>query len=237
MKKKDFILIAVVVVVVLPFFIFPEFIHAYNRINASFPYLASFVKFALLAPFGECLGLRLRAGVYNKPGFGILPRALVWGFLGITIKVAFVIFGEGSPLVLKTLGVHFPTENPADVLRQPGLSWIKFFAALSVGTLLNLLFAPVFMTFHRLTDMHIMHTGGSLLKFLTPIPVVRYIEEGDWITFWNFVIKKTIPIFWIPAQTLNFMLPEGYRILVAALYSIILGVLLSLASLMAMKRH
>ena len=237
MKKVDFLIIAIIVVVFLPFFLFPEALHAYTRINEAFPYGASFVKFAVLATFGECLGLRLRSGVYNKPGFGILPRALVWGFLGMSIKIAFVIFGEGSPLVLKTLGIPFPTENPADVLRQPGLSWINFFAALSVGTLLNLFFAPVFMTFHRLTDMHIMNTGGSLRKFLTPIPVARYLEEGDWITFWNFVIKKTIPIFWIPAQTLNFMLPEGYRILVAALYSIILGVLLSVASLMTMKRH
>jgi uncharacterized integral membrane protein len=32
------------------------------------------------------------------------------------------------------------------------------------------------------------------------------------------------------------MLPEGYRILVAAVYGVILGVLLSLASMMQMKR-
>jgi hypothetical protein len=66
--------------------------------------------------------------------------------------------------------------------------------------------------------------------------VGQYIHDGDWLPFWNFVIKKTIPFFWIPAQTLNFMLPEGYRILVAAFYSVILGILLSLASMMQMKR-
>ncbi|MEI6297335.1 MAG: hypothetical protein WCO84_06905, partial [bacterium] len=102
---------------------------------------------------------------------------------------------------------------------------------------LNLFFAPVFMAFHRITDMHIMNTAGTLRGFFTPIPVSEYVKDGDWLTFWNFVVKWTIPVFWIPAQTLNFMLPEGYRILMAALYSVILGVLLSLASMMQMKRY
>jgi hypothetical protein len=236
MKRQDFIVAAVIILVLLPFFIFPDVFHTYESFNAKHAYLASFIKFAILATFGECLGLRLRSGVYNKPGFGIWPRALVWGFLGIVIKLAFVVFGEGSPLVLKTLGMHFPTTNPSDILREPGFSLLKLLAAFSVGAFLNLLFAPVFMAFHRITDMHIMNTGGSLRKFLTPIPVSRYIAESDWVTFWKFVLMKTIPLFWIPAQTLNFLLPEGYRILVAAFYSIILGVLLSLASMMAMKR-
>lgn len=236
MKKQDVHVALTVVIVFLPFFIFPSVLETYKSINAHHAYVASFIKFALLATFGESLGLRLRSGVYNKPGFGLLPRALVWGFLGIAIKFAFVIFGEGSPMVLKTLGIQFPSANPADILREPGFGWLKLLAAFSVGTLLNLFFAPVFMLFHRITDMHIMNTGGKLLNFLTPIPVKRYIEEGDWTTFWDFVIKKTIPLFWIPAQSLNFMLPEEYRILVAALYSVILGVLLSVASLMSARR-
>ncbi|MEI6172571.1 MAG: hypothetical protein WCR01_02395 [Bacteroidota bacterium] len=236
MKKSDIAVLGVIVLCLLPFFIFPDVLKAYGELNAAHSYLLSFIKFAILATLGECLGLRIRTGSYNKKGFGILPRALVWGFLGITIKVAFVIFGEGAPVVLKTLGVSFPTANPADILRQPGFSGIKLLAAFAVGTSLNLLFAPVFMAFHKITDMHILNTSGTLKGFFTPIPVGRYIQDGDWLTFWNFVIKRTIPIFWIPAQTLNFMLPEGYRILVAAVYSVILGILLSMASMMQMKR-
>ncbi|MEI6434901.1 MAG: hypothetical protein WCP32_08665 [Bacteroidota bacterium] len=236
MKKSDIIVVLAIIIIFLPFFLFPSVLKAYHFINATFPYCVSFIKFAILATFGECLGLRIRAGVYNKPGFGLLPRALVWGFLGVVIKIAFVIFGEGSPVVLKTMGIGFPEGNPADILRLPGFSWLKLLSAFSVGTLMNLLFAPVFMAFHRITDMHILNTGGTLKGFLTPIPVGRYIHEGDWVTFWSFVLKKTIPLFWIPAQTLNFMLPEGYRILVAAVYSVILGILLSLASMMQMKR-
>jgi len=236
MKRSDLFLVIVILLVLMPFFIFPQVYEAYHQINATFPYLMSFAKFAILATLGESFGLRLRAGVYNRQGFGLLPRALVWGFLGVAIKIAFVIFGEGAPMMLKTFGIHFPDPNPANILRQTGFSWLKLLTAFSVSTTMNLFFAPVFMTFHRITDMHIMNTGGTMRAFFTRIPVSGYISETDWPAFWNFVLKKTIPLFWIPAQTINFMLPEGSRILVAALYSIILGIFLSLASLMQMRR-
>ncbi len=236
MKKADVTVLIVVILVFLPFFLFPAVLREYRFLNGEFPYLASYIKFAILATFGESLGLRIRTGKYWQPGFGLIPRAIVWGFLGITIKMAFVIFGEGGPLLLKSLGVQFPVSDPSDILRQPGFGWLKLSAAFAVGTTLNLFFAPVFMAAHRITDMHIQDTGGHLQKFFTPIRVAKYFREMDWYNYWNFVVKKTIPIFWIPAQTLNFMLPEEYRILVAALYSIILGVLLSVASLMAEKR-
>ncbi|MCK7530556.1 MAG: hypothetical protein MZV63_05680 [Marinilabiliales bacterium] len=31
---------------------------------------------------GEMLGSRIRTGIYLPTGFGLIPRALVWGFLG-----------------------------------------------------------------------------------------------------------------------------------------------------------
>jgi len=235
-KKSDLVLLAGVVVVLAPFFLFPGVFRAYQLINGHFPYLASFVKFAILATLGESLGLRIRTGHYNHRGFGLIPRALVWGVLGISIKMAFVIFGEGAPMVMRTLGFSFPTDNPADILRTTSFSWLKLGAAFSVGLTLNLFFAPVFMLFHRITDMHIQQTGGSLHKFFTPIRVQYQLTHLDWSSMWNFVLKKTIPFFWIPAQTLNFLLPEEWPILVAALYSIVLGVFLSLASLMEIKR-
>jgi len=236
MKKTDFIALGAAILVLLPFFIFPPVLKTYHHLNADYGYTMSFIKFAILATFGECLGLRIRTGMYTKKGFGLFPRAIVWGFLGVTIKMAFVIFAEGVPVMLRTFGVIFPIDNPADILRQSGFSWIKLFAAFATGAILNFFFAPVFMTFHRITDMHIAATGGTLRNFFTPIRYAKYFQDIDWYSMWNFVFKKTIIFFWIPAQTLNFMLPEGYRILVAAFYSIILGVIMSLASLMSKKR-
>ena len=138
--------------------------------------------------------------------------------------------------MLKTIGFHFPTANPSDILRDPAFSWLKLLSAFTASVTLNLFFAPVFMLSHRITDMHINETGGTLRGFFTPIRFKHQLKHLDWSTMWGFVFVITIPFWWIPAQTLNFMLPEEWRILVAAFYSIILGVILSVASLMAERR-
>jgi hypothetical protein len=231
MKRDDILTFLVVILILFPFFIFKPVLDFYHLFNKEHAYLASFIKFAILATFGESIGLRIRTGKYIQPGFGFLPRAIVWGFLGVSIKMAFVIFGEGAPFMLKTLGVSFPSENPADILRQNGYSWLKLLSAFSVSATLNLFFAPVFMTFHKITDMHIVDNKGTLKGFFTPIKFRKQFTELDWATMWDFIFKKTIPLFWIPAQTINFMLPEEYRVLFAAFLSIILGVLLSVAGL------
>jgi hypothetical protein len=236
MKRSDFLAILLVILVLLPFFLFTSVLDSYQQINKEHAYLASFIKFAVLATFGESIGLRIRTGKYIQQGFGFLPRAIVWGFLGISIKMAFVIFGEGAPYMLKTMGMIFPGEVPADILRQGNFSWLKLLSAFAVSTTLNLFFAPVFMTFHKLTDMHIIANNGTLKGFFTPIRFRKYFMELDWSTQWNFVFRKTIPLFWIPAQTLNFMLPEEFRILFAAFLSIVLGILLSVANLTPAKK-
>jgi hypothetical protein len=236
MKRNDFLTFLVVILILLPFFIFKPVLELYQLFNKEHAYLASFIKFAILATFGESIGLRIRTGHYSQAGFGFVPRAIVWGFLGVSIKMAFVIFGEGAPFMLKTMGVIFPVDQPGDILRQNGHFWLKLLSAFSVSTTLNLFFAPVFMTFHKITDLHILQSGGTMKGFFTPIRFRKQFMELDWSTMWNFVFKKTIPLFWIPAQTLNFMLPEEFRILFAAFLSIVLGVLLSVATLYAHKK-
>ena len=235
MKRSDVIVILACLAILSPFFIVPAVFQSYQQLNAAHAYLLSFIKFALLATFGECLGLRIKTGSYNLPGFGILPRALVWGVLGIAIKGAFVVFGEGVPVMMQSLGFSFPTANPAAVLREPAFSGIKLLAAFGVSAVMNIIFAPVFMAFHRITDTHILKTGGTLKGFFSTFRMGEYIRQIDWFSFWDFVVKRTIPWFWIPAQTFNFMLPEGYRVLVAAVYGVILGVFLSVASLLQQK--
>ena len=200
--------------------------------------MLSFIKFFVLASIGEVLGHRIRSGNYLLKGFGLLPRALVWGFLGVSIKMAFVIFGVGAPYMLQTMGLSFPTSNPADILENNFLtdgSWLQLLSAFTVSVTLNVFFAPVFMTVHKITDTHITQNKGKLLKCLKSIPIRKIIVEMNWDVQWNFVIKKTIPIFWIPAQTVNFLLPGEYRVLVAAIYSIILGVILAIAAQMGRK--
>lgn len=238
MKKADLILGVFILLIFLPFIIFPSLFGLYRDLNGEHPYILSFIKFFILASTGEILGHRIKTGGYFLKGFGLLPRAIVWGFLGISIKMAFVIFGSGAPHMLQSFGLNFPTNNPADILDNNFLgegSWLHLLTAFTVSTTLNVFFAPIFMTVHKITDTHIIQNQGKLSKCFKLIPIRKIIVEMDWDVQWNFVIKKTIPLFWIPAQTINFLLPGEYRVLVAAVYSIILGVILAIAAQMGRK--
>jgi len=53
------------------------------------------------------------------------------------------------------------------------------------------------------------------------------VSRIDWKEFVSFIILKTIPFFWIPAHTITFLLPAEYRVLVASLLSVALGVILA----------
>jgi hypothetical protein len=52
----------------------------------------------------------------------------------------------------------------------------------------------------------------------------------NWDRQWNFIFKKTIPLFWYPAHTITFMLPGEYRVLFAALLGVALGVILAIGA-------
>lgn len=94
MKKQDFLFIILVVVVFLPFFLSDAVYDWYKSFNAEHGMVMSFLKFAILSSLGEVLGLRISAGVYNPKGFGIIPRMVVWGILGMGINAAMIIFSK-----------------------------------------------------------------------------------------------------------------------------------------------
>ncbi len=225
--RQDLVFAIGVVAFFLPFFIFRGLFEAYYHFNLEHGLLMSFIKFSILATLGEVIGLRIKTGTYHKKGFGILPRALVWGFLGMTIYMAFAIFASGTPVLLEKMGF----EDAGRIINSE-LSWKKVLVSFSIATALNLFYAPVMMTFHKITDIHILETGGTLRGFLKPIAFARIFREINWDVQWNFVFKRTIPLFWIPAQTITFLLPEEYRVLFAAFLGIVLGVLLAVAALM-----
>ena len=234
MKKQDLVFVLCVVLFFMPFFIFDPVYQFYKTFNHDHPFIISFIKFAVLSTLGEVIGLRIRKGRYHEPGFGILPRAIVWGFLGVGIKVAFIIFASGAPNVLAKAGVIFPVSPPAQILNQDfftTFSWLQLLTAFIVSVTMNTFFAPVFMTFHKITATHILQNGGTLGGFFRPISFREIFRTLNWEVQWNFVYKRTIPLFWYPAHTITFLLPPEYRILFAALLGIVLGVFLSVASL------
>lgn len=225
MKKQDIIFIACVILAFLPFFIFPSLEEAYHQFNLAHGMAMSFLKFAVLSTIGEMIGLRISKGVYNKKGFGILPRALVWGILGMGINMAIIVFSKGVPAFIYYMGAQ-----DAFTIMDGTLSFKKILMAFCISVTMNTIFAPVFMTMHKVTDTHILATGGTLKGFFTPIPIGKILKNLNWETQWNFVFKKTIPLFWYPAHTITFLLPGNARVLFAALLGVILGILLAIAA-------
>ena len=237
MKKSD-ILMAILIIGLILIFIPFSFLKTFQNeflLNPDYWAITSFFKFGILATLGEMIGLRIKTGKYNQSGFGIIPRALVWGLLGIGIMMAFVIFAVGTPFLLE----NFFHVNNAIVSMESkdifsaisdGIGTSRLITAFAISTFMNLIFAPIFMTLHKITDIHITQTGGTLKGFFTPIPFYNIFPSINWHVQWDFVFKRSIPFFWIPAHTITFLMPEEYRIVFAALLGIVLGIILTIAA-------
>jgi len=132
----------------------------------------------------------------------------------------FDIFAAGTTAVIgKGLLPAFSEVFPAELSR-----------AFWTSTLMNLIFAPVFMAFHRVTDGYI-DAGGGRLADIAEVKLESVVSRIDWAGFVSFVFLRTIPLFWIPAHTVTFLLPAEYRVLVAAYLSIALDGILAFARL------
>ncbi len=225
MKKTDFIVIAIIVICLLPFFLFDGVYDTYCAANQRFPLCMAFLKFGILATFGEMLGNRVRTGEYNYKGFGVAPKFVVWGFIGMWIALGMNIFRFGTPAFLE----RYAAFNGISAAMAGPMSWMKLFGAFCISTAMNG-FAPVFFTVHKIFDMHIAENGGKFSSLLKPVAVKRHLSEMDWNVQWGFVIMKTIPRFWIPAHTLTFCLPQDLQVLFAAFCGVILGVFLSIGA-------
>lgn len=224
MKRSDLYFAIVMLAIFLPFFISPELYAWYKDFNACHPLIMAFLKFGILATLGEMLGCRISTGKYTTPTFGVMPRMVVWGILGMAISMAMTVFAAGIPAFISSMG----GANLVADFAAEGLSWGKFVVALSISVMMNTFFAPVFMTFHKITDAHIAECGGSLKALITPIPMRRLICNLNWDVQWGFIFKKTIPLFWYPAHTITFMLPGELRVLFAALLGVALGLILAI---------
>lgn len=192
--------------------VFPHSRSIFLQLTVEVPYAMGFVKFSVLASMGELLTIRLMKGSWSMPR-GMVYKVVIWGLVGMSIVLMFGLFSSGV----------------AGAIRDgllPAASGFggRLMAAFYTGALLNLTFAPVFMAIHRISDLYIeMKMDGQKPTILSATRSV------DWPGFMSFVVGKTIPFFWIPVQTINFMLPQAYRVIVAAYLSIVLGLILAYA--------
>lgn len=225
-KRADLWVATAIILVVLGLVCVPPLGRGYENFNRAHGLIMAFFKFAVLATLGECLALRIRVGHYWQPGFGLIARAVVWGGLGITIKMAFVVFASGVPQLLEYMGVN----EASNALGASALTPRRVLVAFAVSVVMNLVYAPLMMTLHKVSDLHIAACGGRAKALITPVRVGDILAEKlDWRRHWSFVLLRTIPLFWIPAHTVSFLLPPDYQVLYAALLGVALGLILALA--------
>lgn len=213
MKIKDFIWIFVLICISL-FVFLPQTNPIFVELTTSYPYIMGFLKTMILASMGEILVKRIRTGYYFKdPGFYL--KAFVWGLLGMAFVFVFPLFDGGIKAVF----------NNRMFFDSDFLNTLMY--AFLISFSMNVIFAPTFMMLHRFTDTYIDLAEGSLKK-LVHVPFDDVVHQINYKFFFSFVIFKTIPLFWIPAHTITFMLPPVYRVLMASYLSIALGIMLSI---------
>lgn len=181
------------------------------------PYFMGFIKVAILATMGELMALRIVSSEWRMPT-GLPYRTFVWGLLGMTFVIVFDIFAAG---VASAMSKALLPSTSDKVINQ------VIFAFLT-SALMNIIFGPTFMLFHRVTDTFIDMGEGSMPKIMK-IKLGEVIGKIDFNGFIGFVVLKTIPIFWIPAHTITFMLAPEYRVLMASFLSIAMGGILAFA--------
>jgi len=217
LKKTD-VLWILVILAISSLFVIPTTRLVFTTLTLAYPYALGFIKTAVLASMGELMAVRIRTGSYAS-GQGKVMKFLVWGCLGMLFVLTFKIFSAGVE------GAQIAGLLP-DIISDSFGS--RLLTAFLISTSMNLLFAPTFMIFHRITDGYIDLSAGNLKK-MGSVPFTAVIDRIDWRHFFGFVVLRTIPLFWIPAHTITFLLPEEYRVLMAAYLSIAPGIILSLA--------
>ncbi|MDT8336925.1 MAG: hypothetical protein RQ856_03745 [Candidatus Izemoplasmatales bacterium] len=219
MKKIDFVFI-LFLIIIITLLIVPITRIFIGEASGNFPYLLGFIKTAILATYGEMIASRIATKNYFYKK-GLIYRFTIWGFLGMAFVLVFKIFDQGVRASM-TSGLLI-SPNSYNLLTN-------IYIAFTVSFFMNLIFAPTFMILHRFTDTFIDLGGGKINKIFK-VKGKDVIDKIDWQGFFGFVVLKTIPLFWIPAHTITFLLPENYRILSAGFLSIALGLILTLSKM------
>lgn len=179
-------------------------LQTYIELSIAHPLLAAGLQFALLGTLGEGLSRALRARRWTWP-FGLaktLAKLFGWGLLGIYIKFMFT---------LATAGVEAMVSHgflPAAAGSREGLALVL--NAFTLSVVLNVFCGPSMILLHRLMD-------NAMDRGLDRRPAG-----------WEGLASSlaTLLWLWVPLHTITFCLPRDVRIGVAALLSLVLGVVL-----------
>ena len=196
--------------------IIPQTREVFESLSASHPYVMGFVKFALLATSGELIAIKMASGKFAKPAY-LIARIVIWGLIGIWITYMMKIFFLGAGAMMEA-GLL-----PGGELSDDSLGY-KLIRAFATAATMNLTFGPTFMAVHKCSDTYLALRAQNGRG----VRLSEVIDAVDWKRFVSFTLFKTVPIFWIPAHTLTFLLPSEYQVMLAALLSVALGIILNI---------
>ena len=213
---KKILIIGYVVLALCSFaaiLIIPASREVFKTLSSTHPYIMGFIKFAILATAGELLAIRLAKKQWALPSY-VWARFLIWGVIGIWITYMMKIFGAGVDALMGA-GL-LPTAQNA--------LFNSFIKAFFISATMNLSFGPTFMALHKCSDTYLDIRATGKRK----ISIANVIHKVDWEKFATFTLLRTVPLFWIPAHTVTFMLPAEYQVAMAAFLSVALGIRLNL---------
>ncbi len=139
--------------------------------------------------------------VTKRPGLPCTPLQLLAKMLGWAVLGIIIKYGFAG---MKGFTIALVEHHLLPTVFATGLGW-----AFAVSVVTNTFFGPQMMAFHRLTDNIILRRRGF-----------AGIQQAWWTLMW----------FWIPAHTLTFSLPRDYQIGLAAVWSVVLGIIMGLSA-------
>lgn len=177
--------------------------------NSRLPYTAGFVQFAVFATAGELLSTRILERKWEITR-ATACKALAWGLSGMVVTLAFRLFSDGVTGAMASGMLPFPDSRLA--------------AAFYTSSANNILFGPIHTAFLRVCSNY------ADARFLEGKILTRRqaVDSVDWGELVEFSLFKTIPFFWIPVNTVTFLLPTDYRVVSAAILSMAFGVLMTI---------
>lgn len=189
----------------------------FNYFNEKYPYIAGFTQFTMFATSGELLSVRILNGKweFNK---STAFKALVWGTSGLFVTLMFNVLSSGVPVVMKLGFLPFYGN--------------RFATALFTSVLLNLFFAPIHSAAIRIFSSY----GEERFLHNRRLSAIEATQSVEWGEFVDFTVFKTVPFFWIPVNTIGFLLPRGLQVAFAAILSFVFGMLMTVLKLRERRR-
>lgn len=169
------------------------------------PFHSAWIQFAILGSFGEILSTMIRQGAVRYPFSAVktIFKGAGWAVLGLYIKVMF-LGTSGAVIYLADHGI-LPL-----AVKAPDTFPVVLLAAFAGSTLMNLMMGPSMMIFHRIID--------NLIDRIT-----KTASSG-----WAGMDKSMVTLIWlwIPLHTFTFTQAKDVRIGIAAVLSLLLGLVM-----------